>query len=142
VFRLGVGCVVGQRIASRQICESFAERLDVLANQQVVGAMMATCLPAMTALNAARTATSVLPNPTSPANSRSIGISLSMSALTSVDRRQLVWGLVIRERVFEFALPRGVGRERGPLGLAARAAYNLTSPTAMSRTALRRTTLG
>ena len=36
------------------------------------------------ALNAARMATSVLPNPTSPHSSRSIGYGRSMSALTSV----------------------------------------------------------
>ena len=39
----------------------------------VVGTSTATCLPSITALNAARTATSVLPKPTSPQSRRSIG---------------------------------------------------------------------
>ena len=50
---------------------------------RVVGTSIATCLPSCTALNAARTATSVLPKPTSPESSRSIGMGRSMSALTS-----------------------------------------------------------
>ncbi len=49
----------------------------------VVGTSIATCLPSWIALNAARTATSVLPKPTSPESSRSIGIGFSMSALIS-----------------------------------------------------------
>ena len=49
----------------------------------VVGTSTATCLPLMTALHAARTATSVLPNPTSPQSSRSMGTGSSMSRLTS-----------------------------------------------------------
>ena len=50
---------------------------------RVVGTSIATCLPSWIALNAARTATSVLPKPTSPDSSRSIGIGFSMSALIS-----------------------------------------------------------
>ena len=49
----------------------------------VVGTSTATCLPSCTALNAARTAISVLPKPTSPEITRSIGTGRSMSALTS-----------------------------------------------------------
>ena len=49
----------------------------------VVGTSTATCLPSITALNAARIATSVLPNPTSPQIRRSIGLGSSMSCLTS-----------------------------------------------------------
>ena len=49
----------------------------------VVGTRTATCLPSCTALNAARTATSVLPKPTSPETSRSMGTAASMSFLTS-----------------------------------------------------------
>src|SRR5665647_1949113 len=49
----------------------------------VVGTSIATCLPSWIALNAARTATSVLPKPTSPESRRSIGMGRSMSALTS-----------------------------------------------------------
>ncbi len=50
---------------------------------KVVGHNTAACLPSCTALNTARTAISVLPYPTSPQISRSIGIGSSMSALTS-----------------------------------------------------------
>ena len=49
----------------------------------VVATSTATCLPSITALHAARTATSVLPNPTSPQSRRSIGNGRSMSRLTS-----------------------------------------------------------
>src|SRR5438477_32096 len=49
----------------------------------VVGTSMATCLPLCTALKAARSASSVLPKPTSPQSSRSIGFSDSMSDLIS-----------------------------------------------------------
>ena len=47
----------------------------------VVGTTTATCFPSWTALNAARTATSVLPKPTSPQTNRSIGIGFCMSSL-------------------------------------------------------------
>ncbi len=50
----------------------------------VVGASTATCLPSPRALNAARITTSVLPNPTSPHSSRSMGCGLSMSRLISL----------------------------------------------------------
>ena len=50
---------------------------------RVVGTSTATCLASCTALNAARNAISVLPNPTSPQMSRSIGIGFSISAFTS-----------------------------------------------------------
>ena len=51
---------------------------------RVVGTSTATCFPSCTALNAARTATSVLPKPTSPETSRSMGTVASMSFLTSL----------------------------------------------------------
>ena len=50
---------------------------------RVVGTSTATCLPSITALKAARTAISVLPKPTSPQISRSMGLASSMSAFTS-----------------------------------------------------------
>ena len=49
----------------------------------VVGTNIAACLPSTQDLNAARIATSVLPNPTSPQTNRSIGDGLSISFLTS-----------------------------------------------------------
>ena len=48
-----------------------------------MGTSTATCLPPITALNAARMATSVLPKPTSPQIKRSIGLARSMSAFVS-----------------------------------------------------------
>ncbi len=48
----------------------------------VVGARIATCLPPMTAMKAARSATSVLPKPTSPQTRRSIGRPEVMSLMT------------------------------------------------------------
>ena len=49
----------------------------------VVGHSTITCLPSWQHLNAARSATSVLPKPTSPQSRRSIGFGDSMSALMS-----------------------------------------------------------
>ena len=50
---------------------------------RVVGTSTAAWYPSWTALNTARMATSVLPKPTSPQTSRSMGWGRSMSALTS-----------------------------------------------------------
>ncbi|MNR54623.1 hypothetical protein D3C85_1748450 [compost metagenome] len=50
---------------------------------RVVGTSTATCLPPITATKAARSATSVLPKPTSPHTSRSIGRPLVMSPITA-----------------------------------------------------------
>ena len=49
----------------------------------VVGARIATCLPAIATTNAARSATSVLPKPTSPQISRSIGWPEARSSSTA-----------------------------------------------------------
>ncbi len=48
-----------------------------------MGARTITCLPPTAALNAARMAISVLPNPTSPQTRRSIGRGRSMSSYTA-----------------------------------------------------------
>ena len=76
----------------------------------VVGTSTATCLPSCTALNAARSATSVLPKPTSPQTSRSIGRRRCMSALTSSIAARLVRRLGVRERLLQLALPGRVRR--------------------------------
>ena len=55
----------------------------------VVGARIAHCLPPITHLNAARSATSVLPTPTSPQSRRSIGHGSSISCLMSA--AQVSW---------------------------------------------------
>jgi hypothetical protein len=49
----------------------------------VVGTTTATCEPAIAAMKAARNATSVLPKPTSPQISRSIGLPEAMSESVS-----------------------------------------------------------
>ena len=49
----------------------------------VVGTTTATCAPDIAATNAERSATSVLPNPTSPHTSRSMGLPEPMSAITA-----------------------------------------------------------
>ena len=51
--------------------------------RMVVGHSTITCLASWQHLNAARSATSVLPKPTSPQSSRSMGLLASMSALMS-----------------------------------------------------------
>ena len=57
-----------------------------------MGTSNATCLPPMTALNAARMATSVLPKPTSPQIRRSIGLGSSMSTLEAA--MAFTWSIV------------------------------------------------
>ena len=57
--------------------------LKCCSESTVVGTNIATCLPLMTALNIARIATSVLPNPTSPHNNLSIGRGDSIDSLIS-----------------------------------------------------------
>jgi len=71
----------GQHLdADRVVGETFAKVRPCCSARIVVGTRTATCFPACTALNAARTATSVFPYPTSPTSSRSIGRARSMSA--------------------------------------------------------------
>jgi len=71
----------------RDLHRPFAEAVDdvlvVLLGQQGVGARIATCLPPVTAMKAARSATSVLPKPTSPQTRRSIGCGDTMSWITA-----------------------------------------------------------
>ena len=63
----------------------------------VVGTTTATCLPAIAVTKAARSATSVLPKPTSPQTSRSIGRPAPRSSMHVVDRALLVLGLLVGE---------------------------------------------
>ena len=60
----------------------------------VVGTSISVCLLFTAAANAARTATSVLPKPTSPQTSRSIGRAVSRSSLTA--SIALAWSSVSR----------------------------------------------
>ena len=63
----------------------------------VVGTTTATCRPFMAATKAARSATSVLPKPTSPQIRRSIGRPEASSFSDHVDRGLLVVGLLVGE---------------------------------------------
>ena len=66
------------RAAKRRVNSSICWRA-----RTVVGAAIATCRPASTAMAAARSATSVLPKPTSPTTSRSIGLPEARSSRTA-----------------------------------------------------------
>ena len=67
----------------REAVKPLDEVPVVLAGEQGGRATIATCMPDMAATKAARSATSVLPKPTSPQTSRSIGLPDSRSASTS-----------------------------------------------------------
>ncbi len=98
----------------------------------VVGTSTATCLPSITALNAARSATSVLPYPTSPHTRRSIGRGASMSRFTSSIARS--WS-----GVSSYGKASSISRCHGESGANAcpparsRSAYNCRSSRAISR---------
>ena len=64
------------RKRSRKVFQCCSARI-------VVGASISTCFPLTATANAARTATSVLPKPTSPHTSRSIGRAVSRSSFTA-----------------------------------------------------------
>src|SRR5207237_6649790 len=65
---------------SSDVCSSDLFKAAVEGRQvTVVGTSIATCRPSTAALNAARTASSVLPKPTSPHTTRSIGRDASRS---------------------------------------------------------------
>ncbi len=70
----------------------------------MVGTTTATCSPAMAATKAARKATSVLPKPTSPQISRSIGRPLAKIGDGVGDGLLLVLGLLIGKAGAEFVI--------------------------------------
>ena len=78
----------GSRDSARGTCSSAARR------GSSSGTSISTCLPLTATANAARTATSVLPKPTSPQTSRSIGRGASRSSLTASIARS--WSAVSR----------------------------------------------
>ena len=99
----------------------------------VVGTTTATCLPVMAATKAARSATSVLPKPTSPQISRSIGRPGAEIVDHVGDGRLLVVGLVVgkaRRRIRRRRRSRRVSRGAS---CNARAAATLISSPAISR---------
>ena len=73
------------------------------------GTSISVCLPLSAAANAARIATSVLPKPTSPQTSRSIGLRRLEVGLDRLDRALLVLGLAVGELRLEPLQP--VARE-------------------------------
>ena len=75
------------RKRSRKVCQCCSARI-------VVGTSISTCFPFTATANAARSATSVLPKPTSPQTSRSIGCGDSRSSLTASIAR--CWSSVSR----------------------------------------------
>ena len=89
----------------------------------VVGTTTATWKPASAATKAARSATSVLPKPTSPHTSRSIGLPEARSSSTVCDAGGLVLGLVVGEaghELVERALRRRHRRRLRAAGAAPR----------------------
>ena len=72
----------------------------------VVGTTTATCLPFMAVTKAARSATSVLPKPTSPQMSRSIGRPEARSAMHGGDGGLLVVGLLVGKAGAELVVER------------------------------------
>ena len=104
--------------------------------KSVVGTSTATCLPSWTALNAARTATSVLPKPTSPTITRSIGVGFSMSAFTA--SIAVSWSSVSTNgKASSISCCHGVSGANAWPGAAWRLAYSSTNSPAISRTAAR-----
>ena len=76
---------------------------------RVVGTTTATWKPSSAATNAARSATSVLPKPTSPHTSRSIGLAGGQVVEHRADAGGLVLGLLVREARHEL-VERALGR--------------------------------
>ena len=99
----------------------------------VVGTTTATCLPFIAATKAARSATSVLPKPTSPQISRSIGRPDAKILEHGVDGGLLILGFLVGEAGAEFV----VEARRRPSAAApraiCRAAAILISSPAISR---------
>src|SRR5262249_43432186 len=102
----------------------------------VVGTRIATCFPSCTALNAARTAISVLPYPTSPQITQSIGTDRSITAITWLIASS--WsGVSTYGKASSNSRCHGVsGPNANPWALV-RAAYSRISSPAISLTALR-----
>jgi len=100
----------------------------------VVGTSTATCLPPITALNAARMATSVLPKPTSPQTSRSIGLGCCMSRLAA--SMAVHWsGVSSNGNDPSNSRCHGVSSPNACPGWASREACNLSKSAATSETA-------
>ncbi len=91
----------------------------------VVGTSTATCLPSRQALNAARMATSVLPKPTSPHTSRSMGAGRFHIFFHIGRGPALVGSIFINKRSFQFRLEIIIRRKsKSLLGLAGRIEFD------------------
>ena len=102
----------------------------------VVGTNNAHWQESLTHLNAARNATSVLPNPTSPHNNRSIGEESSMSCLISLIQRS--WSSVSSNSKWASkSCCHSVSGEKACPFACIRCAYNRISSFAISFTAAR-----
>mmetsp|Transcript_3192 Transcript_3192/g.9608 ORF Transcript_3192/g.9608 Transcript_3192/m.9608 type:complete len:298 (-) Transcript_3192:80-973(-) len=100
------------------------------AASTVVGARNATCFPAATIRNTARIATSVLPKPTSPQTSRSIGRS-EWHMSCSISAKQRTWSAVGSNWKLEAKAAKG--SPSGAHGLrcnSCRSAYSVSSSDA------------
>ena len=78
-------------------------------DSSVVGTTTATCWPDMATAKAARSATSVLPKPTSPQTSRSMTLARGQVVEHGVDGRQLILGLLVGEARRELLVERPAG---------------------------------
>ena len=111
----------GRRTAAMKFLECWRA-------SKVVGTTIAVCLPLIAAAKAARSATSVLPKPTSPQTSRSIGRPEVRSSSVASMAFGLVLRLVIGEARAEFVVE-PFGRRAG----AARRASGARAATRISR---------
>ena len=103
---------------------------------RVVGTSTAAWVPSWTALKTARMATSVLPNPTSPQTSRSIGSGRSMSAFTSSMAES--WSDVsTKGNEDSSSACQGVSGPKALPSTSRRRRYRATSSSAISWTAAR-----
>ncbi len=103
---------------------------------RVVGTSTAAWKPSWTALNTARMATSVLPKPTSPQTSRSMGRGRSMSSLTSSMARS--WSTVSTNGNDDSSSAcHGVSGPKAWPETSSRRRYRATSSSAISCTAAR-----
>ena len=107
--------------AHRPVRETVRKFWPCCWASSVVGTSTATCLPPCTAANVARSATSVLPKPTSPQTTRSMGWSDARSSRTSSIVVRLVFGQFERKAGLEGAVV-GFGPVEAMPGRAARRA--------------------
>ena len=97
----------------------------------VVGTSTATCFPSITHLKAARRATSVLPNPTSPHKSLSMGQGFSISLFISRTASSCP-SVSSYSKLLSNSLCHSLSAEKAYPGLRLRSAYSAISSFAIS----------